>query len=71
MEKEEKRTNDGVKEPDTKACTPEKSKRLVHIDEFFIGKPIRPEAKAAIKMKIEKDVYKSEDEWKELLKEYL
>lgn len=50
---------------------PQKSKRLVHIDEFFIGKPIRPEAKASIKMKLQKDVYKSEDEWKELLKEYL
>lgn len=50
---------------------PQKSKRLVHIDEFLIGKAVRPEAKAAIKMKLQKDVYKSEDDWKELLKEYL
>lgn len=71
MEKEEKRTNEGVKEPAKKARKPEKSKRLVHIDEFFIGKDIRPETRAAIKMRLDKDVFKSEDEWKELLKEYL
>lgn len=68
MEKEVKRTTE--KEVEKKEHKPEKSKRLVHFDEFFIGKDIRPEAKAAIKMKLDGEIYKTESEWKELVKDY-
>ncbi|WP_311481091.1 hypothetical protein [uncultured Anaerococcus sp.] len=51
------------------AKEPEKSGRLVSFTEYFLGKNVRSETKAAIKIRIGNDLYKSKEEWDLILKE--
>lgn len=48
---------------------PEKSERLISFKEYFIGKNVRSETKAAIKIRLGNDLYKSKEEWDLILKE--
>lgn len=51
------------------AKEPEKSKRLISFKEYFLGKNVRSETKAAIKIRLGNDLYKSKEEWDKILKE--
>lgn len=47
---------------------PRKSKRLISFKEYFISKGnVRSETKAAIKVKLNGDLYKSQEEWDAIL----
>lgn len=48
---------------------PVKSERLISFKEYFLGKNVRSETKAAIKIRLENDLYKSKEEWDKILKE--
>lgn len=48
---------------------PEKSERLMSFKEYFLGKNVRSETKAAIKIRLGNDLYKSEEEWDKILKD--
>lgn len=48
---------------------PVKSERLISFKEYFIGKNVRSETKAAIKIRLKGDLYKSKEEWDKILKE--
>lgn len=47
-----------------------KSRRKVSFKEFFIGRDIRRETLAAIRMKTDGEEFKFEEEWKEILEKY-
>lgn len=47
---------------------PKKSERLVSFKEYFIGKAVRDETKAAIKARLNGKLYMTEKEWDEVLK---
>lgn len=51
------------------AKEPEKSERLISFTEYFLGKNVRSETKAAIKIRLKGDLYKSKEEWDLILKE--
>lgn len=47
---------------------PQKSKRLISFKEYFIGKGnVRAETKAAIRVKLNGELYKSQEEWDKIL----
>ena len=47
---------------------PKKSRRLISFKEYFIGKgSVRAETKAAIKVKLNGDLYKTQEEWDKIL----
>ncbi|WP_311486614.1 hypothetical protein [uncultured Anaerococcus sp.] len=48
---------------------PVKSERLISFKEYFIGKNVRSETKAAIKIRLGNDLYKSKEEWDKILKD--
>lgn len=48
---------------------PVKSERLISFKEYFLGKNVRSETKAAIKIRLGNDLYKSKEEWDKILKE--
>lgn len=48
---------------------PEKSKRLISFKEYFLGKNVRSETKAAIKIRLGNELYKTQKEWDKILKE--
>lgn len=61
---ERKSTKKVVKEP-------EKSQRLISFKEYFLGKDVRSETLAAIKIKLNGSLYKSEKEWDKILTQEL
>lgn len=48
---------------------PEKSERLVSFREYFLGKNVRDEVKAAIKVRLNGKLYMTNEEWDKVLKE--
>lgn len=65
----EKKTTTKAKQEPVKEI--KKSQRLVSFDEYFIGKNVRSEIKAAIKINLKGDFYKEQKDWDEILKEYI
>lgn len=45
----------------------EKSKKLISFDEFFTSYPLRREYKARIKMELGDDLFKTKEEWLEIV----
>lgn len=66
MEKEDKRI--GTKKART--MKPEKSKRLIGLDEFFFSCPLRREYKAALRVRL-KETYHTQDEWQQIVDNFL
>ncbi|MCW6701378.1 hypothetical protein NH288_04680 [Anaerococcus sp. NML200537] len=48
---------------------PKKSERLVSFREYFLGKNVRDEIKAAIKVRLKGKLYMTNEEWDKVLKE--
>ncbi|NLY08543.1 MAG: hypothetical protein GXZ11_01375 [Tissierellia bacterium] len=50
---------------------PEKSKRRITMKEYMMGKRIRREVQAAIRVKLGGDLFHSKEEWDKIVKEHI
>lgn len=50
---------------------PKKSQRLISFKEYFLGKDVREETKARIKIQLKGSLYRSQEEWDKILAQTL
>lgn len=59
-----------TKKKEVKQIKIERSKKLISFKEFFAGRNLREERKAAFKISLDGKLYHSEEEWKKLLDKF-
>lgn len=59
-----------TKKKEIKQVKIEKSKKLISFKEFFTGRNLREERKAAFKISLNGKLYHSEEEWRDLLDKF-